>query len=204
MRFFLDTAKIDEIEQGLELGMVDGVTTKDMRAAIWEFVQRHQKDKLAKHVRRGNLNGLSNFLDIFRTLNSLLLAFNKRHIDLEDPIVPHAFLTTGMLRNLELLLGPMKQAEMGFVDSIKKNLGDDIGILQERLQKERVAEMVRAAVEALTDVRRAALEKGRDDKWSSDRIRWVDSWIAANGLDQPSRKNIDYARQEYGSTRLAA
>lgn len=55
-------------------------TVESLREAVWRFVERHQHEKLEKHVRRGNLNGLPNFLDIFRTLNGLLITFNKRTV----------------------------------------------------------------------------------------------------------------------------
>jgi len=188
------------------LSMADGVTDEDMRAAIWAFVLRHQRDKLIKHVRRGNLNGLRNFLDIFRTLNSILLAFNKRKTNLGVPIIPHAYLTTGMIKNLELLIGPIKAADVqiGFVDAVKANLGAEREILRALLKRERVAEMVCAAVEALIDVRRAALNRPLEDRWSSARLFWVHSWIEANGLGSPTPEDIAIAKQEYGPIALAA
>ncbi len=71
---------------------------ENLRDAVWGFVTRHQHDKLEKHVRRGNLNGLPNFLDIFRTLNSLLVAYNKKKMN-GVPVIPHPFVTAGMMKN---------------------------------------------------------------------------------------------------------
>ena len=40
-------------------------TVKALRDAVWNFVLRHRSRKLERHILRGNLNGLPNFLDIF-------------------------------------------------------------------------------------------------------------------------------------------
>jgi hypothetical protein len=86
----------------------------DLRQAIVEFVERHQSEKLYRHVRRGNLNGLPNFLDIFRTLNSLLFAYHSRAMKKGSPVIPFGFVTTYVMTNLELLIGPFEEREDAF------------------------------------------------------------------------------------------
>jgi HKD family nuclease len=181
--------------------------SENLRNAIWDFVERHQKEKLEKHVRRGNLNGLPNFLNIFRTLNALLLVFNSRQLESNVPVIPHPFVTTGLQRNLALLIGPLGSDEntgLGFVSSVQSNLGHDEEIVRERLQSERVPQMVRAAVEALIGVRKAALKKSDDDHWSLARLRWISEWIDQNGLEPPSAEDVEIAGQEYVSIAIAA
>ena len=46
--------------------------------AIYEFVDRHEKQRLRKHAKRGNINGMENFLDIFTALIRLLYVYYVR------------------------------------------------------------------------------------------------------------------------------
>ena len=94
---------------------------------VWRFVTRHQHEKLEKHVRRGNLNGLPNFLDIFRTLNGLLITFNRRKVK-GVPVIPHPFVTSGIMTNLDLLMGAVDtegEYVPGFINSINANFEGD-------------------------------------------------------------------------------
>ena len=45
-----------------------------------EFVERHVKGRLVKHARRGNVNGMENFLDIFTTIVRLLYVYHVRGV----------------------------------------------------------------------------------------------------------------------------
>jgi hypothetical protein len=44
----------------------------DLEAAIYDFVDRHEKGCLRRHAARGNINGMDNFVDIFTTIIKLL------------------------------------------------------------------------------------------------------------------------------------
>jgi hypothetical protein len=46
-------------------------------AAIQEFADRHERNCLRRHARRGNLNGMRNFLDVLVTLCGLLWHYYK-------------------------------------------------------------------------------------------------------------------------------
>jgi len=187
-----------------------GGTAEDLRRAIWDFVERHQWEKLNKHVRRGNLNGLPNFLDIFRTLNGLLLTYHARSIGGGGPIVPFPFVTHGIMINLELLIGPFEDGEAdwydghGFVASIIDNMPADRKLVLDRLKEERVPQMLRAAVEAMVDCRAQARKLGVLDAWSLSRLRWVAAWIKAQGFDEPSADDVRAAGMEYSSEGQAA
>ena len=63
---------------------------------------------LQQMIRRGNLNGLPNFLDIFRTLNGLLFTYHTRGMAEAGPVIPFAYVTTYVMNNLELLIGPFE------------------------------------------------------------------------------------------------
>lgn len=82
------------------LDIPSGNSADDLREAILNFVERHQWEKLSKHVRRGNLNGLPNFLDIFRTLNGVLLTYHHRTMGQSGPVIPFGFITKHIMSNL--------------------------------------------------------------------------------------------------------
>lgn len=168
---------------------------------------RHQHDKLEKHVRRGNLNGLPNFLDIFRTLNGLLITFNKRKIK-GVPVIPHPFVTTGIMTNLDLLMGAFDtegEYVPGFIDSINANFEGDRELVRQRLGEERVPQILRAAVEAMIEVRRRGMNLSRAaDLWAARMLKRTSDWIDGKGLPEPSAAEIQIACTEYVSAPIAA
>jgi hypothetical protein len=183
-----------------------GGSADDLRKAIVEFVERHQWQKLYKHVRRGNLNGLPNFLDIFRTLNQLLFAYHGR----PGAIIPFGFITAHVMTNLELLIGPFEVNDEsayegnGFIAAIQENVQGDSAVVRERLHEERVPQMLRAAVEAMVDVRAKARKMATLDAWAMSRLRWVSEWIESEGLDPPTAEDVRAAGLEYLPEQQAA
>ena len=143
-------------------------------------------------MRRGNLNGLPNFLDIFRTLNALLLAYHRKRLGRGGQVVPFGYVIQGIIINLELLIGPFEGGVAdwyegrGFVASIFTNLAGDTEFVRERLQEDRVPQMVRAAAEAMVRCRAQALRLTSLDTWSQSRLRWVTDWIRRNELSPPT------------------
>jgi hypothetical protein len=190
------------------LNIPAGGTAKDLQIAIWDFVERHQWEKLYKHVRRGNLNGLPNFLDIFRTLNGLLLTYHSRVVE-SAPVVNFGFVTNGIMSNLELLIGPFEPREdgfegNGFISAIYANVQGDRKIVRERLREERVPQMLRAAVEAIIAARMNARKMPALDAWAMLRLRWVAEWIKQQGFETPSADEVRAAGMEYLPIPLAA
>jgi hypothetical protein len=59
------------------LARIPGARRQDLWEAIQEFADRHEKNCLRRHSRRGNLNGMRNFLDVFVTLCGLLWHYYK-------------------------------------------------------------------------------------------------------------------------------
>ncbi len=191
------------------LNVAVGGSVEDLRNAIRDFVERHQRQKLYKHVRRGNLNGLPNFLDIFRTLNGLLLTYNHRVMGNAGAVIPFGVVTTSVITNLELLIGPLEQREDayegdGFVSAIYVNMAGESAKVRERLREERVPQMLRAAVEAMINVRAKARKMAALDPWAMNRLRWVSEWISAQGLDQPTADDVRSAGLEYLPEQKAA
>jgi hypothetical protein len=181
-------------------------TAENLRDAVWYFVERHQHEKLEKHVRRGNLNGIPNFIDIFRTLNGLLITFNKRTIK-GVPVIPHPFVTTGIVANLDLLMGGVDtegEYVPGYIDSINDNFQGDPELVRERLLEERVPQILRAAVEAMIEVRRRGMNLPGADLWVARMRKRTSDWIEGKGLPQPSAADVQLAGIEYLAAPLAA
>jgi hypothetical protein len=182
----------------------------DLRAAILDFVERHQWKKLYKHVKRGNLNGLPNFLDIFRTLNGLLFTYHARAMGNGGAVIPFGFVIKHIVTNLELLIGPFDPTEeseyegRGFIAAIKNNMKGDEAAVFGRLRDERVPQMLRAAVETMIDVRAKARNMADPDPWAMSRLRWVSEWITSHGLDEPTAEDVRAAGLEYLPEQKAA
>ena len=181
-------------------------TAESLKEAVWRFVTRHQDEKLRRHIRRGNLNGLPNFLDIFRTLNGLLVAFNRRKPN-GVPIMPYPYVVQGIRTNLDLHIGCYDaegEYEPGFVDAINANVRGDWKLVQERLQAEHVPQILRAAADAMIAVRRAGIKPQGKDTWSAGQLKRVSDWIARQGLAAPSAEEVRLAGEEYMTLPLAA
>jgi hypothetical protein len=153
--------------------------------------------------RRGNLNGLANFLDIFRTLNGLLVTYHSRVME-GTSVMLFGFVITGIIRNLRLLIGRFDPDEEddfegnGFIAAIFENFRGNPRVVRERLREEHVSQMLRAAVEAAVDVSMKA-RKIRMDPWGINRLRWVSNWIAQQGLKAPTPEEVPAAGLEYTS-----
>lgn len=184
-------------------------SVQELRAAIWDFVCRHQKKQLTRHVRRGNINGLPNFLDIFRTLNGFLVTYHSRLSPDGMPIISHALVTDGIKTNIALLIGappdqPDEEAVDCYIGAIEANLGSERSVLPGRLVAEHVPEMLRAAVEAMVAIRAKALKRQAPDAWALRHLNWVSSWIERQGLLQPTVEAVKEAGAEYQLTSIAA
>lgn len=194
------------------LGTSDG-SVEELREAIWGFVQRHVTKKLEKHVARGNLNGLPNFMDIFRTLTGLLLAFHHRQMD-GEAVLPAPYVTKGLQQVLAALIGTMPVAQTsyslarqevvvspGVVRSVRENLGFDDALVIDHLERQRIAATAMAAIDELIRARSIALNRSNEDKWSLSRREWVSEWLSELGLAMPSDRNLKEVCAEF---RLAA
>ncbi len=72
-----DPFESDELPQWLMGGTNE---QGDMAEAIYEFVERHRSRRLLRHAKRGNINGIANFVDIFTSLVKLLLVYQRRRV----------------------------------------------------------------------------------------------------------------------------
>jgi hypothetical protein len=88
-----------------------------LEAAIYEFVDRHERQRLLRHARSGNINGLPNFLDIFTALVRLLYVYYGRGV------VKKGHLIDKLLRYIQIAIGDPDGELDGFLPTIAGNLG---------------------------------------------------------------------------------
>jgi hypothetical protein len=139
-------------------------------------------------------------------LNGLLIAFNKRAIK-RVPIIPHPFVTSGIMANLDLLMGTDGSEggyARGFIDSVNTNFQGDRELVRKRLLEERVPQILRAAVEAMIEVRRRGMNLRGPDLWATRILKRTSDWIEGKGLPQPTASDIQTAGTEYLAGPLAA
>lgn len=179
-----------------------GASVADLRDAIWAFVQRHIQTRLERHADRGNLGGLANFLDIFRSVSQFLLAWHNRRVN-DEVVISAAFVTTGLQEILAMLIGALKnQADQpGYGRTILASLSADEGLVRTELNRHRVPAIVRATVDEIIRTRAICRKLPVHDAWSQARRDWVSNWIDEMQLDVPS--DID-VHEIGGEFRLAA
>jgi hypothetical protein len=89
---------------------------------LQDFIERHEKIRLQKHARRGNINGMANFLDIFVMLVRVLYVYYQRGSIKWGELIDHG------LRMLKVAAYGFETNEgfnNGFLVSIWKNMGRD-------------------------------------------------------------------------------
>lgn len=180
-----------------------GGSVIELREAIWDFVQRHIGMRLERHVGRGNLAGLGNFLDIYRIICRVLLTWHHRKIG-EEAVIPCPFVTTGMQEILSALIGARggEQADLpGYGRALMISLSADKDLVRAELDRHRVAALVRTTLEEMIRARALSLKRSTDDSWSQTRRDWVSDWIGELQLCLPSEGDLQEIGAEF---RLAA
>jgi hypothetical protein len=59
-----------------------------LEQAIYDFADRHQRHVLEKHERKGNINGLSNFIDVMVASSKLLFVYLRRGVVKQNWVTP--------------------------------------------------------------------------------------------------------------------
>lgn len=100
-------------------------STADLESAIYDFVDRHERQRLRKHATTGNVNGLLNFLDILTALIRLLYVYYKRGV------VKRNQLNGRLIQYIHLAAGDPDDESAGFLATIAENLGGEVNALIE-------------------------------------------------------------------------
>lgn len=99
-----------------------GAGEKSLADAIYEFVDRHEDQRLRKHGKRGNINGIENFLDILVALVRLLYIYYLRGV------VPRGHLVGRLCKYMRIATAGIDDSEdysEGYLYTVYENLGRD-------------------------------------------------------------------------------
>lgn len=174
--------------------------TNTLAEAVYDFVDRHEKKRLRKHAKRGNINGMENFLDIFTALVRLLYVYHKR----------------GVVHRLKLVGRVIDYVEIathgfdterdyceGYLNSVYDNLGDP-NYLQEVCDDLNFLGHVRAAFVIAQRMRYVPDEKAtwgtspkRPSECLPDHRKRLREAIKELGLEESPKPNIMKALSEY-------
>ena len=174
--------------------------TENLTEAIYDFVDRHEHQRLRKHAKRGNINGMENFLDIFTAVVRLLYVYHVRGF-------VHRLQLIGRLCNyIDIAMCGFERAQdatAGYLCSVSENLGDP-AYVQEVCDELNFVGHIRAAMVIVQRIRYVpgeASNLGTPTKRPSDclpehRARLRDA-IKALGLNEPPRAETMKALADY-------
>ena len=174
--------------------------TSNLTDAIYDFVDRHERQCLRKHAKRGNINGMENFLDIFTALVRLLYVYHVRG-------VVHRLKVVGRVINYVMIATHGWETDHdyceGYLKSVYDNLGD-ADYLQEVCDELNFLGHVWAAFIIVQRLRYVPNEKatwGPAPKRPSECLpecrKQLRVLIKELGLEEPSKANIMKALGEY-------
>jgi hypothetical protein len=174
----------------------------DLTAAILDFVDRHEKLRLNRHAKNGNINGMENFLDIFTALVRLLYVYHVRGRVHRGMLVGRV---CQYVRTATCGVDTDEAFSEGYLYSVHDNLGDS-DYLREVCDELNFLGHLRAALLIAQKVRYTPGEKGTDwtptpPKGPSDCLpdhrKQFAAAVAEVGLTMPSRPQIMTALREY-------
>jgi hypothetical protein len=175
--------------------------TQNLEEAIYEFVDRHEKHRLRRHGKRGNVNGMENFLDIFTALIRLLYVYYSRGV------VHRPMFIDRLCNYLKIATSGIDLDDdytEGYLSTVYENLGGDTDYLQEVCNDLNLLGHLRTA---LLIVQKVRFVPGEQDKWGEGPKRPSEclSFIADKlknvlkdlALNEPSKIEIMKAMDEY-------
>jgi hypothetical protein len=179
---------------------------EDLAEAINDFVERHEKRRLRKYAKSGNINVMENFLDVFTAMVRLLHVFYLRSLGMEKKYVTRGQLIGQLHIFIEIATGGI-DTEMdtcnGLLSAISDNL-DDAELLQEVSDTTNFAGNIWAALMIAQKVRfkpKEQVQFGPAPKRPSECLptlaQKVRGTFAKVGLTKPSMKDILEALEHY-------
>ncbi len=169
----------------------------DLEEAIYEFVERHEKRKLRKHAKGGNINGMENFLDILTAMVRLLYIYYKRGI-VKKPRLIDSFCTFIDIATV----GSDEEDDpfYGYLYSVFDNLGGDVNILQKVCNETNYLAEVLAVLLIAQSVR---FNPNEDTKLTRPREflpKWakaINKAISRCGLSEPETDDVHQVLENY-------
>lgn len=174
--------------------------SSNLAEAIYDFVDRHEKQRLRKHAKRGNINGMENFLDIFRALVRLLYVYQKwgtvHRLKLIGRVCDYIEIATCGFENAQ-------DSSEGYLYSVYDNLGDP-EYLQEVCDELNFLGHIRAA---FVIVQKLRYVPGETSKWGTppkrpseclpDHRKRLRDAIKELDLNEPKKADIMKALADY-------
>ena len=130
--------------------------TDDLRMAIYDFVERHEKQGLRKHAKNGYINGMDNFLDILTALVRLLYVYHKkRGVVKADKLIEHLLLFIELATIGREAFGEntAKESFNGYLTSVFASLDGDVELLRKVCGETNYVAQVRAVLLIAQSVR---------------------------------------------------
>ncbi len=175
--------------------------TENLAEAIYEFVDRHEKQRLRRHAKRGNVNGMENFLDIFTALVRLLYVYYSREV-----VHRHMFIDR-LCNYLEVATSGIESDNNyseGYLYTLCENLGGDTDYVQEVCNDLNFLGHLQAALLIVQKVRFVPGEQttwGPSPKCPSDCLPSIRDKLKGTinelGLDELSKEEVMKALDEY-------
>jgi hypothetical protein len=172
----------------------------DLASAIMDFVERHIKGRLVKHARRGNVNGMENFLDVFTAIVRLVYVYHVRGV------VKRGGLVGSVIRCIEVATAGVDADDLtcdGYLLAVADNLQDD-DLLQQASDTGNFAGHIRAALKIVQRVRFVPNEPNqygpaptRPRECLPTLSAQVWETFAEAGLAEPSSDDVMEALEQY-------
>jgi hypothetical protein len=127
---------------------------ENLKKVIFECIDRHEKKVLLRHARLGNINGMRNFVDVFKMIVRLLYI---RHT---EGLVPRGRVIGYLLDHTQIAVHGIEKGDEvgdGFLFSVYDNL-EDSDTIQEACNEEQFLANVFAAFMILQRIRFAPNE----------------------------------------------
>ncbi len=173
----------------------------NLEEAILVFTDRHEKQRLRRHAKRGNINGMENFLDIFTALIRLLYVYHVMRV------VHRSNLIGRFCNYLEVATAGIDSSQdysEGYLNTLYGNLGEDSDYLQEVCDELNFLGHLRAGLVILQRIRFIPGEQGTwgvPPKRPSECLPMLKeklrTTIAKLGLKEPSRGQVKKALEDY-------
>lgn len=173
----------------------------DLEQALYDFADRHEKRRLCKHAERGNINGMTNFLDIFRALVRVLFVYYKLGVTKRGKLIGR------FCRYLELATSgndSENEACDGYLYSLYDNLSGDVDLLQKVCDEANYLAEVRALLLIVQKIRFDPNESPlygtkatRPREVLQQYAKGVAEAIRECGLDEPSADAVQRALERH-------
>jgi hypothetical protein len=169
----------------------------DLAGAIYDFADRHQRHVLEKHERKGNINGLANFVDVMVTTSKLLFVYLRRGV-----LTQH-FVTHRLREYLNIFTGTFPEYKdeetTGYLARIYSNRKGNPAQLKKTFAENNVGGHLRALL-LIAQVVRGSAGASDINKASNQLSLLVDQITAFEnriGLGKATRVQIGQALEDY-------